>query len=72
LAPNIFEPPFTIATSITFLSSNGKGLMVYEPTTISIVEVPNGLAIIQPKEKKKANEKHFWNKWNHYFSGVKI
>jgi hypothetical protein len=46
--------------------------MVDEPTTISIVEVPNGLAIIQPKEKKKANGKHFWNKWNHYFSGVKI
>ncbi len=31
--------------------------MVDEPTIINIVEVPNGLAITQPKKKKKANGK---------------
>jgi hypothetical protein len=35
----------------------GQGLMVDEPTIINIVEVPNGLAITQPKKKKKANGK---------------
>jgi hypothetical protein len=71
LAPNVFEPPFTIATSITFLSLKGKGLMVDEPITISIVEVPNGFAITQPKEKKRLMGNIFGTNGIAIFQGLK-
>ncbi len=57
LPPNIFEPPSTIVTSITSLSFKGKCFMVDELATIDIVEVLNGLVVIQPKKNERLNGK---------------
>jgi hypothetical protein len=55
LPPNTYEPP-TILTFLASLSLKGKGLMVDELTSISTIEVFNGLVIIQPKKKRKVEQ----------------